>query len=302
MIEAHYTLTLDDFREANGLPAVESARMRWGRWKLLGWVLVVGGFSTFFFLYSLRIGRQGPRFPGAEPFPFTRLAVTMFPALGLCLLFAFIMFRTVKKPPLKPWLLPTPEADENRPGPNMLRRTLMGWVLFVSLATVFFIMMQTKPSVGGPGAPTPPTRLPMTFDFVLPFVPIFFLLLVIGIFAGLSSKRTFPIMWESMRHEQAPRTLRADESALLIEQATASMRYDWPHFAGYKETKNLLLLYLSPHSFHMIPKRAFTSATDLDAFKGLLMNGVTEGTFLPSAQAAFPVVPMAKLAPGGVGT
>src|SRR5436190_68124 len=137
MIEARYTLTLNDFRESNGLAAVESTKTRWGRWKLLG------------------------------------------------------------------------------------------WVLFVSLATVFFIMIKTRPSVG-PAAP--PTRLPMTFDFVLPFVPIFFLLAMIGIFAGVSGKRAMPLMWESMRSEQAPRTIRADADGVVIEQATATLRYAWAHF------------------------------------------------------------------------
>jgi hypothetical protein len=220
-----------------------------------------------------------------------RLLLTMTPALMLCLLFTFMLFRSAGKPSQKPWLLPPPGANKNRPAPNTFARSFMGWMLFVSVAILLFVVVQSRRSAGIPGAP-PPTRLPMTFDFILPFVPIFLLLLAIGVFSAMTSRRAMQRMWDSMRPERAPRTLRADTDAVVIEQATASMRYDWPHFAGYKETKNLLLVYLSPYSFHMIPKRAFISPADLDAFKGLLMSGVPEGNFLPSEQSAFPVVPI----------
>ena len=297
MIEAKYTLTFDDFREANGLPPVDSPQARWARWKLLSWVLVVGVVGAFFVLLNARVNRQTALFPAREPFPFTRLLLTMTPALALCLLFSFILFRSLRRSSQKPWILPPPPSgrDKNRPAPNTFARSVMGWVLFVALATIIFLLMQSHATAGRPGA-TPPTRLPLLFDFMLPVIPLFVLLLALSVFAGLSARQQIPRMWEAMRHEQQPRTLRADAEAIVIEQETAHLRYAWRHFAGYKETKNLLMVYLSPYSFHMLPKRGFATPADLDSFKGLLMNGVAEGSFLPSEQVAFPVLPIAQVA------
>ena len=81
---------------------------------------------------------------------------------------------------------------------------------------------------------------------------------------------------------------------MRIEQSSARLEYDWGHFAGYRETENLILLYLSSFAYFMIPKRAFDAdPARLAVFKGMVMNGIPEGHFLPSPGNAFPVLPMA---------
>jgi hypothetical protein len=294
MVEAHYTLTLDDYREANGI-VVDPAKRRARRWQLAGGVIALILLAAA--IVILTVLAPGSRAaPGPEPFPLARLALTMAPAMALCLLFATIFFLIAKNPSPKPWLVPLPGAE--KPPAARLIGGASGWIAFVAMAVMLFLMLRASSIARQPAVtPRPPeTRLPWLFDFALPLVPILFLLLVFGIFATWSARRRIQTMWSAMRHEQRPRTIRADEASLTVEQEDMTSRYNWSFFAGYKETANLLVLYLSPFSFHMVPKRAFATPADLDAFKGLLMNGVAEGTFLPAGQTAFPVVPIAKVA------
>ena len=80
-------------------------------------------------------------------------------------------------------------------------------------------------------------------------------------------------------------------TGVVIEHALARLEYRWGAFAGYKETDNLILLYLSPYVILMIPKRAFAEPGQLAVFKGLVMNGIANGYFLPADSTSFPVLP-----------
>jgi len=99
--------------------------------------------------------------------------------------------------------------------------------------------------------------------------------------------------WNAQRSLHLATTMEVTEQGRLVFQhALATLDYQWAAIEGYKETANLLLLYLSPLSLWIIPKRAFVNPIDLGHFKGLLTVHVPAGLLLRQQQVTgFPVMP-----------
>jgi hypothetical protein len=115
--------------------------------------------------------------------------------------------------------------------------------------------------------------------------------------------------WQAQRHLHLPITMEVpDGERVTFRDALTIMEYRWGAIEGYKETPNLLLLYLSPLSMWIVPKRAFLNPMDLGHLKGMLTVHVREGFLLPQAHApgfqvmtapmpAVPVLPAAQPPP-----
>ena len=92
--------------------------------------------------------------------------------------------------------------------------------------------------------------------------------------------------WEAQRHLHLPITMEVpDGERVIFRDALTTLEYRWGAIEGYKETTNLLLLYLSPLSMWIVPKRAFVNPMDLGHLKGLLTVHVREGFLLPQDHA-----------------
>ena len=104
--------------------------------------------------------------------------------------------------------------------------------------------------------------------------------------------------WARQTFLHRPYTLEASDAWARAERTQARLQYRWEYFPGFRETNNLLLLYVSPYGFWPIAKRGFATTGDLEYFKGLLLTHVRHGTFLPLQQQAFPVVLTPGRAPG----
>jgi len=97
--------------------------------------------------------------------------------------------------------------------------------------------------------------------------------------------------WESLKHLHGPFRIDIDDQNLLISSAQWSSRFRWTAFQGFTETPNLIVLYLSRTTFHMLPKRAITSPADLNELSRILVQYVQHGHLFPRP-SAFPVSPI----------
>lgn len=97
--------------------------------------------------------------------------------------------------------------------------------------------------------------------------------------------------WGSNKHLHGPFRFDIDDQNVLISGTQSSSRLRWTVFQGFTETPNLIILYLSPAVFHIVPKRAIASETDLNELSRILVQHVQHG-HLFLRPSAFPVSPI----------
>jgi hypothetical protein len=156
------------------------------------------------------------------------------------------------------------------------------WLLIVvPLAAVVFILIRTFARAGGPRG-----DLPSEF---LPFIPW----LLIFSFVALFLRRNvgWKASWDSMPQLHRPKVVEADEQRFTVTDAVDRMEHRWEAFTHVRETPHLFLLFTAARTFHFVPKRAFASAAELDAFRDLLRRHVAQ-----RPAPAFPVLPARPVA------
>jgi hypothetical protein len=239
-----------------------------------------------------------------------RLVAAAAPALLVAAVFGWASLKRTQKSLPKPW---DPPGNAPAKKSNPLR-FVFGWLLFIGLSVAIFTLLnhQSPPRPwpttfvtvqtstvtfsGTVGVPEPSLEM---FDVMLGVVPLVVLFLVFVWIGTRGARRQLEQTWEFQPHLARPETVEATDDGITFMEPLSRRSYDWSYFAGFKETTNLLLLYLSPYAFHVIPKRSFATQADFDVFRGHLLSRVKQGYFLPQT-SAFPVIPMAqKHAAGG---
>jgi hypothetical protein len=210
------------------------------------------------------------------------LALRFLAASSITLTFLILwsvgLARALVRPTRKPWEVPTP-------GQRWKRRII---TIGVTVAVVWFMLGKNR-NTSTPG----PTR-PTAYEFTLSIVPWFSVVIILIIFRIFHARNTMRRNWAGQPALHRPYVLEADERELALAEPLSSHRYQWEHFAGYRETENLIVLYVSPFAFWMVPKRAFLPE-ELQTFKSLLLTHVKQGLFLP-IEGRFAVLPVAPLA------
>ena len=201
-------------------------------------------------------------------------------------------------------------------------RGLIGWVLFISLAIMLFILMQRRPTAAPAPVPAPAPAAGNSFARVLlPIVPWalifgfiwFFVFRQMrmmqrqtkrasalyepgkepraqksgGLLALLSGLGNYKVMWESQPQLHRPQSVEVREDGVVIADAVTRAENRWDAFSHVIETANLFLLYTSDYAFHMVPKRAFASEKELRSFRELVRRHIAE-----RPAPAFPVIPV----------
>lgn len=277
-VQIHFQCTLDDYIEANtGAPPQTKKGMAWrflkgiGGW--LGFVVAMLVLMQIFRSNSATAPIEEP-----TPFPYMRLFWVMLVPIALIALLLFLMVRASRRL-TKPWDAPLPAEVRRR---KVTGRQAIGWIVFtVVLLTTLVVYNMFPPALD---------RLPPSMEFFLPLGPLVMLVVLVGTLSTVSRRKTSVLHWKAQPQEQEPRTLSAGEEGILVEQPSARLEYRWQSFAGYRETENLILLYISIYRFFIIPKRAFHDAATLFQFKGLVMSHIPEGRFLDLPRPAFPVL------------
>ncbi|MEA2734834.1 MAG: YcxB-like protein [Humisphaera sp.] len=171
-------------------------------------------------------------------------------------------------------------------------RGLFGWVLFVAVAVMLFMLLNQRKSP--PAAAAPPGARPGAdlWSVLVPLLPWLLIFGVIWFFVFRYMRRRYLKTWEDTRWIHRPQSMTIDESGLTFTEPTAARRLSWDHFVRFGETENLFLLFSSEYSAEFIPKRIFATAAEADQFRALLARHVSPPT------GAFPVVPVVPVAPG----
>jgi hypothetical protein len=191
-------------------------------------------------------------------------------------------------------LIPTAAAIRKRQG----WKGLIGWVLFLLLAVLFFLMMmQNEGRLGGGRAPPRPveTEKPAQED------PRVHRLRLIAVAVCVASAPVFvAVMWVSfvfVRREQRRRdaglgryrTRYAFTEDALVETAGSKTTFlYWPAFRSFAETQALFVIRNTPDQGPVIPKRLFASEAEVGAVRELLVRKLTPP---PVPQDAPPPLP-----------
>ena len=67
-----------------------------------------------------------------------------------------------------------------------------------------------------------------------------------------------------------PRTVTFDETGVIADNPSGHLETQWDKFEGFRETKNLFLIYISRDAAALVPKRCFKATSQLDEFRSLL--------------------------------
>jgi hypothetical protein len=143
------------------------------------------------------------------------------------------------------------------------------WLVLVNLAIAGLLfgewkLLQLLPV--GPSGSIPP----LTVDTLIPHIPwitVSFVFLVLVVSRQIQSQR---LLWKKNPMLQRPKTAEIVATGITVNDENARLEYQWAAFSKYRETKNLLVLFLGPATYLMIPKRAFVSAEELNAMKALV--------------------------------
>jgi hypothetical protein len=95
----------------------------------------------------------------------------------------------------------------------------------------------------------------------------------------------FRWFWEHDRRLRGRKSLGWNDNELSFADSDSKLSYRWHSLQGWLETTDVLLIFVSPIEFHMVPKRAFGSPELLASFRDALASSTQ------ARGAAFPVLP-----------
>ena len=283
-----FQYTADDYHEAvtgapkrHGTPAPAGALAA-------GFLLLALAFMLF---VLLRYGSAGEALPAKSLW--MRILYAAGPSALLSAFFAFAVLRPMLKGPRKPW-----EQSQQRGGVKPPRTPKPGLVVVAALgvivATVLLWMQQRTPELSR--APGSLPRIASTWsisdpDLLIPLIPWAFLVAIMLLAAAVQQLRGFYKLWEAQSPLRRPHQVEFYDYGVIVSNAYVRTTSQWQAFEGFRETPNLFVLYTSPLAFLIVPKRAFPDAAQIDAFRGLALNRVGKGSFLPQ-HGGFPVLPV----------
>jgi len=284
-VQIPFTCSEDDFREAHGArhaPAGKSAGAKVG-WrsavrKIIPAVIVplavglalLGRFSS--------APSTPPTLPAGRTLLLRFLGASTL-TIGFLIFWSWALIRFLIQPLRKPWELPARRQQWKR---------LLFTFLLMAVAGVVMTWATGDTSAATAARPT-------GYEVMLSITPMMAVFVILIVFRQLQGPLTVRRNWASQPFLHRPSILEIDERELTLSEPLSSHRYQWEYFAGYLETENLILLYVSPFAFWIVPKRAF-SYEELQAFKALLSTHVAHGILLPMP-GRFPVLPPAPADP-----
>jgi hypothetical protein len=66
------------------------------------------------------------------------------------------------------------------------------------------------------------------------------------------------------------RTVTFSETGVIADNPTGHHETQWDKYQGFRESKNLFLIYISRDAAALVPKRCFQAPSQLDEFRSLL--------------------------------
>jgi len=166
----------------------------------------------------------------------------------------------------------------------------MGWrgialiLLLLGCLVLIGVLIPVVAYVRRQIVPPPPPRPPLQFlALVVPHLSWMVYTLSIVVVMKLILKTRLRVEWNAQSHLHLMHTLQATVERVTIGTATSTHHYEWSAITAFVQTPRTFLLLFSDAAYHVIPKRAFASTEQIDAFAQMLR------TFIANPKA-FPVV------------
>ncbi len=167
-------------------------------------------------------------------------------------------------------------------------KSLIGWIFFTGLAVIFFNYLNENQPMTSRQRMTNRVASPLDMaTFVVPWI-IFFVFM--GYFVLKNIRGRAKKMWDANEKLHCPQKLEVTVDGISFESQFGATVQKWPAFQRFLESKNLFVLYSSPISMSIVPKRAFPNPADLEWFRALLNKEITERR-AAAGIGGFPVLP-----------
>jgi hypothetical protein len=146
-------------------------------------------------------------------------------------------------------------------------------------AAIFGSNYLAEPVVPPAPAPTKPVSLKPLLVVLCYLVLVMNLGFLLVHFAAMARRQG----WERQPILHRLQNLSFDDTQVVSSNDLSQTRYTWQAFVSWDETANLFLLRLSHLMFVMVPKRAFASAAQMDAFRELVRGHIAPPAILTSS-------------------
>jgi hypothetical protein len=283
--------TFDDYREAF-VAQQRSLRPPAGARAVIAWVVFL--ILLALLVLVLRVGSRSvppaaspppPATPGIVATPLwdvaLRIVLPLIPWVLIGFLIWFFIGRTLKKP-RRP-----PPVEQYIAARGLPHAAVFGWLLVLLVALVVVPGLWGSGEV--PDAPGSTGGASHKLVGVLPSVLVFLFIWLV-LFRGIQ-KANIRRTWSGQPFLHRRKRLIFRDDALEVSDELTRAEARWAAVPRFIETLNLFLLMSGDFSFHIVPKRIFGSAGEVDRFREFLRGRIQGAT------GGFPVVPLASLAP-----
>ena len=274
-LRVEFTCTLEDHTEALQIHrrALPGSRMGWFERLLFLWVLL-GALALLIgsaIVEAIILAGSGAA-PGAKLGMTTWLGAVLTPWVLWIISFGLIWFGLGSS-------LARAEATVLR---NLL---LLGLGLGLAMNIVGTLTTGAPPATTQPAAPATPAEEASFLTAWGPWLIVFF---VFWFFIYRYLRGAPRRSWDAQPQLRLPQCLEQTDRGLRFVDEQSTVDYAWSAFPRYAEGRNLFILLVSQVGFHMVPKRAFADAAQLDAFRALLARHVPGPGAAPTG---FPISP-----------
>jgi hypothetical protein len=163
--------------------------------------------------------------------------------------------------------------------PRISLRLAFKLVILIVIFSALFLMFRLLNSI------TPmPQRFVWSWTLFLPHTTWLFFTAWVTVLTVRQQRNKVKQMWNEQPSLARPKTVDIMAAGVVVSDAVSRTETHWDGFVGWKETKNLFVLFLSEHRILFFPKTAFASDEEREAMRAL-------ARFIPAtASTAFPVI------------
>lgn len=171
---------------------------------------------------------------------------------------------------------------------SVYRRGIIGWIFFIAMAIVMFILMQDQP-VSAPASSVPIDGARQTSWIRITVYAAAFLLILGYIWFILIPQvrgASLRSQWKKNQNLQVVQKLDIDESRVTLANPLAATSWGWSAFDGWAETPAALLLRLrEPGPMYVVIPKRVAGEQELKTLRQVL------ATNAGSETSGFPVLP-----------
>jgi hypothetical protein len=171
-----------------------------------------------------------------------------------------------------------PPGAKSPPKKQAMGSGILGWILFIGLAVMLFMMLQNRPRGEGSSV-APSTQVPAAVDEVQIakrwIGHSIFMTGAVLFAAGIGWFLIFQGRWQRWALGRVDRYVFAEEGLKELSRFK-TVEWTWEAFGSFAETEKLFVLRETPERGRVIPKRLFANDAVLTEFRALLVRKIVE--------------------------